>query len=296
MTNSFTMAINLRDKEYRQKALLITSGFIAFSILLMIFLKWKLPEIEKVAMESGIEVELNLPPDPPPPPIEEENDGGGGGGNPVHAAGDPGVAPETPPAPGENLDSKDLEENDDKEATPINKPIATKPKATTITNTTTIKTTPKPVEVPAPPRPKAVLGKTTTGSGRGGGADDYNKPGGSGTGSGVGNGSGNGGGTGSGNGGGNGSGTGGGSGPKIVRGDRRIVRSYSFEGDLDKATVYANVSVSPEGVGTLISLAKGSTNTSAAYKQEIQRYLQNIRFDKSDHESMLTVQFNFRVN
>jgi hypothetical protein len=60
--------------------------------------------------------------------------------------------------------------------------------------------------------------------------------------------------------------------------------------------VYANVSVSPEGVGTLISLAKGSTNTSLPYKQEIQRYLQNIRFDKSDHESMLTVQFNFRVN
>jgi hypothetical protein len=26
------------------------------------------------------------------------------------------------------------------------------------------------------------------------------------------------------------------------------------------------------------------------------RYLQNIRFDKSDHESMVTVQFNFRVN
>jgi len=26
------------------------------------------------------------------------------------------------------------------------------------------------------------------------------------------------------------------------------------------------------------------------------QYLQNIKFDKADHESMLTVQFNFRVN
>jgi hypothetical protein len=137
-----------------------------------------------------------------------------------------------------------------------------------------------------------VLGKTTTGTGRGGGADDYDKAGGSGTGSGVGNGSGTGGGSGSGNGGGNG----GGSGPKVTKGDRRIVRSYSFEGDLDKATVIAIVKVSPEGIGSLMSIAKGSTNSSAAYKQAIQRYLQNIRFDKSDHESMITVQFNFRVN
>jgi hypothetical protein len=295
MTNTYTMALNLQDAEYRKKALFITGGFIVFAILLLIFLKWKLPEIEKVAQETGIEVELNLPPDPPPPPVEE-NDGGGGGGNPVQAAGDPGVAPPTPPAPGEEQDSKDLDDNDKEETPPITKPIAVNKEAKTINNKSTPTATPRPVEVPAPPRPKAVLGKTTTGTGRGGGADDYDKAGGSGTGSGVGNGSGTGGGSGTGSGGGNGSGTGGGSGPKVVRGDRKIVRSYSFTGDLEKATVYANVSVSPEGVGTLISLAKGSTNTSLPYKQEIQRYLQNIRFDKSDHESMLTVQFNFRVN
>jgi hypothetical protein len=293
MNNSFTMAINLREKEHRQKAIMVTAGFTAFAILLMIFLKWKLPEIEIIAQEPGIEVELNLPPDPPIP--ETEQDGGGGGGNPVHAAGEAGVAPHTPPAPGEEKDSKDLEDNNDKEATPIIKPVATKPNATTITNTSTAKVE-RPVEVPAPPRPKAVLGKTTTGTGRGGGADDYDKPGGSGTGSGVGNGSGTGGGSGSGNGGGNGSGSGGGSGPKVTRGDRKIVRSYSFEGDLDKATVYANVNVTPDGIGSLVSIAKGSTNSSAAYKQAIMRYLQNIRFDKSDHESMITVQFNFRVN
>ena len=150
---------------------------------------------------------------------------------------------------------------------------------------------------PAPPRPKAVLGKTTTGTGRGGGAaDDYNKSGGTGTGAGVGNGSGVGGGTGTGIGGGNGSGTGTGNGPRVTRGDRKIVRAYSFDGDLEKATIYANVNVTPDGTGTLVSIAKGSTQTSAAYKEAIMRYLRNIKFDKADHESMVTVQFNFRVN
>ena len=152
------------------------------------------------------------------------------------------------------------------------------------------------METPAPRVPKAVLGKTTIGTGRGGGAEDYDRPGGCGTGSGVGNGSGTGGGSGSGNGGGNGSGTGSGNGPKVTRGDRKIVRSYSFEGDLDRATIYANVNVSPEGVGTFVSIAKGSSNSGSAYKNAIVQYLQRIRFDKADHESMITVQFNFRVN
>ncbi|HRG81102.1 MAG TPA: hypothetical protein PLO99_01240, partial [Chitinophagaceae bacterium] len=122
------------------------------------------------------------------------------------------------------------------------------------------------------------------------------RAGGSGNGSGVGNGNGTGGGTGNGTGGGNGTGSGRGNGPKVTRGDRKIVRYYSFEGELDKAVIYANVNVSPEGVGKFVSIAKGSTQTSSAYKEAIIQYLQNIKFDKADHESMLTVQFNFRVN
>ena len=66
--------------------------------------------------------------------------------------------------------------------------------------------------------------------------------------------------------------------------------------DLDKAMIYANINVSPDGIGKFISIAKGSSNSNAAYKQAIMQYLQNIKFDKADHESMLTVQFNFRVN
>jgi len=279
MNNAYAMSASLEAK-YRNQAYMITAGFAVFAILLMFLLKWKMVMPEIAINDPGIEVELNLPPDPPEP--ETKDNGGGGGGNPVQAAGAAGIASYTPPAPGESEYSKDIEEYNDKESPTVTKPTVVKPKATTITNTSVAKVEPKPVvETPAPKVPKAVLGKTTTGTGKGGGSvEDYDRPGGRGNGGGVGN----------------GNGTGGGSGPKVTRGDRKIVRYYSFEGDLDKAVVYANISVSPDGIGKFISIAKGSSNSNAAYKQAIMQYLQNIKFDKADHESMLTVQFNFRVN
>ncbi|MBI5373662.1 MAG: hypothetical protein HZA79_16680 [Sphingobacteriales bacterium] len=294
MNNVYTMSASL-EAQYRSRAALITGVFTVLFILLMFLLKWKLPVFEKTVEFTGIEVELNLPPDPPVP----FQDGGGGGGNPVQASGAPGIAQAAPLPPGTNEPSQEVKETDDNSNSPaITKPVAiTKPTATKITNTSVTKTEPKVIENPAPPRPKAVLGKTTTGTGRGGGAaENYDRSGGTGTGTGVGNGSGVGGGNGSGVGGGNGSGAGTGSGPRVTRGDRKIVRSYSFEGDLEKATIYANVNVSPDGSGSFVSIAKGSTQSSAAYKEAIMRYLRNIRFDKADHESMITVQFNFRVN
>ncbi len=281
------------EARYRSRAYMITAGFAGLFILIMFLLKWKIPVFEKPVVDMGIEVELNLPDEP-----QTLANGGGGGGNPVQATGAAGIANYSPPAPGVTEASKDVEDNNDKESPAIVKPDVVKPKALAITNTSVVKTAPKPViETPAPKVPKAVLGKTTTGAGKGGGAvDDYEKSGGKGTGYGVGNGSGTGGGSGTGNGGGNGSGGGTGTGPKITRGDRKIIRYYTFEGDLDKAVVYANINVSPEGVGRFISIAKGSSNSDNAYKTAIMQYLQNIKFDKADHESMLTVQFNFRVN
>ncbi|MGB3008599.1 MAG: hypothetical protein WBC06_18935, partial [Chitinophagaceae bacterium] len=236
MNNAYTMSASL-DAKYRSKATMITTGFAVFMLLLMFLLKWEMPTLERIVQEPGIEVELNLPEEP-----ETLADGGGGGGNPVQATGEPGVAAYNPPAPGETVDSKSIEEINDKDATPVVKPTATKPDAKTITNKSNTKIENPIADVPAPRSPKAVLGKTTTGTGRGGGAaDNYDKSGGSGTGSGVGNGSGTGGGSGSGNGGGNGSGNGSGNGPRVTNGDRKIIRSYSFEGDLEKATIYANV-------------------------------------------------------
>jgi hypothetical protein len=292
MNNAYIMSASLEARN-RSQASMITAGFAGLMILLMFLLKWELPTLVKPIQDSGIEVEINLPPEP-----ETLANGGGGGGNPVQATGAAGIAHYSPPTPGVNEASKDVEDNNDKESPAITKPVVSKPKATTITNTSIVKAEPKPImETPAPKVPKAVLGKTTTGVGKGGGSvDDYERSGGKGNGYGVGNGNGTGGGSGNGNGGGNGTGGGTGNGPKITRGDRKIVRYYSFEGDLDKAVIYANINVSPEGIGKFVSIAKGSSNSSNAYKEAIMQYLQNIKFDKADHESMLTVQFNFRVN
>lgn len=85
-------------------------------------------------------------------------------------------------------------------------------------------------------------------------------------------------------------------GPKIIRGNRKIVRYYSFTDNLPKATIYAIIRVSPDGRGTFVDFEKGSTSRSAAYASAIRDYLKNILFDKSTAESMVTVQFNFNIN
>jgi len=293
MNNAYAMSESLEAKQ-RSQAYMVTGGFAGLMILLMFLIKWDLSPIQSIVQATPFEVEINLPPDPPEPPqASNQEDGGGGGGNPVQAAGPAGVASYTPPTT-----SKEVDEEEDKASPEVTTPKAVAAKSPKINETSVAKAEPKPVVVtPAPKVPKAVLGKTTTGTGRGGGStDDYDRAGGRGNGTGVGSGNGTGGGTGNGSGGGNGNGSGTGSGPKVMGGDRKIVRYYSFQGDLDKATIYANISVSPEGIGKFVSVAKGSSNSGAAYKTAIMQYLQNIKFDKSDHESMVTVRFNFEVN
>lgn len=296
MNNSLTMSAAFESRKNTQ-ASMITAGFAAFMLLLMFLLKWSIPVIAHPPAEQGILVDLNLPDEELVPPARES---GGGGGNPVQAAGPAGAAPYSPPNPGTDDDSRDVEDTKDEADPPVIKPDNPKPTATKINeNKSVVKTEPKPnPQPPAPQQPKHVLqGRTLTGSGNGGGAaQDYDRSGGTGTGSGIGRGSGTGGGSGTGEGGGNGSGSGLGNGPRVTKGDRRIVSSYTFEGDLDKATIYAEIKVSQDGVGTLLGFAKGSTATSSSYRSAIVQYLRNIRFNKSDHESTVTVQFNFRVN
>ncbi|MGK2864381.1 MAG: hypothetical protein ACSLE0_20790 [Chitinophagaceae bacterium] len=297
MNNYYAMSASFETRKNTQ-ATMITTGFAGLLLLLMFFWTWTLPAIIPPMQDQGIMVELNLPDEPP---IElRQAGGGGGGGNPVQAIGERGTAPYSPPQPGTEDDAKDIEEDLNEKVSPaILKPDNPKPTATKINeNKSIVKTEPVPdPKPPAPPKPKAVLGKTTSGTGTGGGAaENYERSGGTGQGSGVGNGNGTGGGSGTGSGGGTGSGTGTGVGPRVTKGDRRIISSYSFVGDLDKATIYADIKVSPDGVGSFENFAKGSSSTSSAYRNEIVKYLRNIKFNKSDHESTVTVQFNFRVN
>ncbi|MFM7646055.1 MAG: hypothetical protein ACKO41_05000 [Sphingomonadales bacterium] len=260
--------------------------------LLLSFLRWKIPVFEQISSQSSVEVEVNWPPDPP-----AENDGGGGGGQTALATAEAGLASPAPMTEGtpDPAAVTEADENSAAAALPSSKTSNPNKKKIQQTSTTT-----KPVAVvktPSPPQPRAVMGKTNTGvSGGGGATENFEQTGGRGNGLGAGTGDGSGGGSGGGLGGGTGTGTGLGVGPRVTKGDRKIVRSYAFEGDLNKATIYANILVAPDGTGQLIGLAKGSSTTGSAYKQAITRYLEKMRFDVSDHESMVTVQFNFRIN
>jgi hypothetical protein len=84
-------------------------------------------------------------------------------------------------------------------------------------------------------------------------------------------------------------------GPKVISGNRKVIRYYSFTGDLSKATINAVIKVSPAGVGTFVRIGQGSTSFSRNYSTAINGYLRTMQFDKADDESLVTVQFNFNV-
>lgn len=85
-------------------------------------------------------------------------------------------------------------------------------------------------------------------------------------------------------------------GPRIIKGNRKIIQHYKFEGDLNRATIYAIIKVSPNGTGRFIGFDKGSTDRTQAYANAVSNYLKKIQFDKSDLESQVTVEFVFDVN
>lgn len=87
-----------------------------------------------------------------------------------------------------------------------------------------------------------------------------------------------------------------GNGPQVTKGNRRIVKAYSFTGNLGKATVYAIIKVSPSGKGTFTGFDKGSSTRNPDYKNAIISYLNNMSFNSAEGESTVTVRFNFNLN
>jgi len=275
MRTHYAMSQTL-DPQIRTRALLYTGGMAVLLTLLILLLKWRIELPLKPEEPTSIEVELNLPPDPP---TESFDEGGGGGGNSVQAVGPIGTAESNVP--------------DVKNETISAAPDPTEKEPTHVDKTSPTKSNSKKEETPAPPKPKNEMGKKNKGSGTGGdNSDDFNQAGNQGTGAGTGAGSGSGGGTGSGAGGGKGSGMG----PFVTDGNRKIVKTARFDGDLKEATIFARIRVSPEGKGTLVEFGKGSTDRSNIYRQAITKYLQKIQFYPADREDMVTVRFNFLVN
>ena len=149
------------------------------------------------------------------------------------------------------------------------------------------KTNIKNLPLPPAPKPKALMGKYAGGNGKGGNnQDSYNNvkdqgiAGGKGD-QGVANGSINGK---------NYEGTGG---PFVTKGDRRVTKAYSFNGDVEPATIYAEIEVNPTGLGRFVQIVKGSSSNDAKYKRAIAEYLTKISFNSSDHVSNVTVKFKF---
>lgn len=281
------------EREKNRQASLITGGVALAMLLTFIFLKWPLPKIEIPPQDMYVEVDLG------PEPVVIRAGGGGGGGNIVKADKDPGIA-KPAVVPGTPDETKNFETNDkDEEAPPVNRPVKTKPEVTKVNpNVSVVKTTPKQIiETPAPPRPKAVVGKTLTGSGTGGGtADKYDIAGGTGNGNGVGTGPGYGGGTGGGAGGGNGTGLGTGNGPRRVSGNRLIVTSGKLDaGENISGKVEAEIKVSADGVGTLVRTIRGSLMSDGQAKDIIRDWLRRNRFNRTGEESVVVYEFNIRT-
>jgi hypothetical protein len=147
----------------------------------------------------------------------------------------------------------------------------------------------KTMPLPPAPKPKALMGKYAGGDGKGGNnQDSYNNVKDQGIAGGKGD-------QGVANGSINGKAYAGKGGPFVTKGDRQVTKVYSFNGDVEAATIYAEIEVNPAGTGKFIQIAKGSSSNDIKYKKAITEYLTKISFNASDHSSIVTVKFKFEV-
>ncbi len=282
------------EAEKNRKAFTYTAAIVTVLLLLAIFWTWTiLPAPPPVAQDL---IEINL-----------GNLGEGFGEVQPLIKGDksPGDEPaeqqQPAPAAANNTPTENPQEDDskDEDAAPAVKPSKVIPKTTTLpkqpSEATVKNTNPNPVVAPAPkPQKPKLPGYGGPKDGKGNGATEDNgytyqgnKPGGKGD-------------AGSPNGkpdsyGNTPGGKTAGGALRVSKGDRTIENNYIFMGDLPKATINAVIKVSPDGRGVFVSFGKYSTESDSRYATAIRSYLPNIQFNKSDHESIVTVPFNFRV-
>lgn len=280
------------EVEKNRKAFFYTLIIVGAFLLLAIFWTWIIPPPPAPIVQDMIEVNLG------------NMDEGFGAVQPlVKGEKSPGEEPaeqqHQPAAPSNPEPAKQQMEDDSKDADaiPVTKPVktVTKPTVTPTPPTTKPVANTPPVTVPEPkPQKPKIAGYSGPKGGTGNGATEDNgyryegnKPGGKGD-------------AGSPDGkpdsyGNTPGGRTGGSGLRVSKGDRTIVNNYIFMGELPKATINAIIKVNPEGRGTFVGFDKGSTSSDSRYATAIRGYLPNIQFSKADHESVVTVPFNFKV-
>ncbi len=279
------------EAEKNRKAFIYTVIIVTVILLITILFKWEFSHAINDPQADFVEVNLGN--------LQE----GFGEVQPlIKGEKSPGEEPaeqpqQTPVASNNNAQENTQEEDSkDDDAVPVNKPSTTVTKPNPTPTTQPVKNpnpTPAVVNEPKPQKPKiAGYGGPKTGTGNGANEDNGytyqgNKPGGKGD-------------AGSPNGhpdsyGDKPGGKVAGGALRVSKGDRTIVNNYIFMGDLPKATINAIIKVSPDGRGTFVSFDKGSTSTDSRYSTAIRSYLPNIKFNPSDHESVVTVPFNFKV-
>ena len=255
------------ESQKNRKAFLYTAVICGGLLLLFILISWKVMPPSIPIVQDLMEINLG----------NNENGFGEkqplikGERSPSHEA----VILPKQAAPKEAVvDKTEPDENAPEDAAPVNKPEKKTPKIKTVAVTEPVK-----VPVPKPQKPKI----TYNGPGKGGGNNatedngykyQGNNPNGKGD-----NGDPNGNKDSYGN---TPGGKIGGS-PKVI-GNRKIIKYYSFGGDLPKAVINAQVKVSPSGQGTFIGFGKGSTTRDQRYANAITRYLINVKILNADDQ------------
>lgn len=287
MNTSLSMAVEF-ERQKNIKALAITLGIGGGLLLLFILLRWNLPTVPPAPTQEFLEVNLGT------------DDFGSGNDQPL-LPGEPAPAQQisySPPQPiravADNVKDVETDDREENDAPAIRKPIVTKPNATRIDdNNKTVKqpavTTPQPV-TQAPPKPRAVLGRTTGGTGNGGNGAETYKPG---SGEGVAGGSGD-----QGRPGGDPNGT-------NYNGQRKTfgtkvfnIPNQSFEDDFNQnAKIAVEVIVDDAGKVTSAAVtARGSTGTATqSMRNTALRLARQLKFGSSDGGQKGVVVFDFKV-
>jgi hypothetical protein len=287
MNNTLSMSAEF-ERQKNIKATAITLGIAGALLLIVILVRWPLPTVAPTPVQEFLEVNLGT------------DDFGSGNDQPL-LPGEPAPAKQiayTPPQPVKAVadDVKDVEtdDRDDNDAPAIRKPVVAKPNATRIDdNNKTVKqttaTVPQPV-TQAPPKPRAVLGRTTGGNGNGGNGAETYKPG---TGEGIAGGSGD-----QGRPGGDPNGTNY-SGQRKTFGTKVFnIPNQSFEDDFNQnAKIAVEVIVDDAGKVTSAAVtARGSTGTATqSMRNTALRLARQLKFGSSDGGQKGVVVFDFKV-
>jgi len=284
MNNAISMPADF-ERQKNIQASVLTAVVTGAVLLLILIVKWSTPV--KVEQPPPEYVEINL----------GSSDMGSGTDQP-QLPGDPAPAEQTAYTPPQAAQAheemvKDASTDEtDHAAAAVLKPTASHPDATKInTESKTVKTTnttPQPAPVVAPPKPRAMMGRTYGGSGNGGNGADTYKPG---TGEGTAGGSGD-----QGRPGGDPNGKSYTGAPHTFGVREFSIPSQSFEDDFNQnAKIAMEVVTNSDGkVVSASYTSKGSTGTATSQMIEIARrrafQLKGIGADMKG-----TVVFNFKV-